>query len=253
MIGPVQAPRLGKVGASMSDAFHIISFGSELPERYADCAKRMQQRCIELDLDRDVRILPFPPDRGTAVTLHKPVFISDRLSDLREPVLWLDCDTSLEARPVLPSGDWDVGFVPNTLEHQRKVRPFSSFAIALKPTPEALHFLAVWRYLCAWEELSPLWDHQRMCWAWQMCPDLEVANIAGGLAGAVVRDLGRPKEHDLRGLDSLPPPSARVRRSPPASLRLDLRTGPRVLRFLRERFRQASAGRRPGSAGSGRD
>ena len=80
--------------------------------------------------------------------------------------------------------------------------PVSGFAVAFRPTERTFHFLEIWKYLCDWPDLAPGGDHRRMCWARRMT-DLREVNIAAGLRGAVVRDQGKAKEHDLRGLQGL--------------------------------------------------
>jgi hypothetical protein len=74
--------------------------------------------------------------------------------------------------------------------------------VAFRPTEPTFHFLEIWKYLCDWPDLAPGGDHKRMCWARRMT-DLREVNIASHLQGAVVRDKGKAKEHDLHGMQGL--------------------------------------------------
>lgn len=202
----------------MSSAWRLISFGSRVPAEYCEAAQRLAQQCRSFGIDCFIQIIDFEVAERKHIVLHKPSFILQQLREKPQTTLWLDCDTALQAAPSLPSqGSWDVGFLPNTLRStvpkllrgfgvRRRFRsrdnPVSGFAVAFRPTERTFHFLEIWKYLCDWPDLAPGGDHRRMCWARRMT-DLREVNIAAGLRGAVVRDQGKAKEHDLRGLQGL--------------------------------------------------
>lgn len=200
--------------------WRVISFGSTNPAEYAEAAQCLSERCQQLGIDSYVKILDFGNADRKDIVLRKPTFIREQLERSPVKTLWLDCDAAVvDAFRSFPSDEgWDVGFLPNTMRKStpqifstlsRLVSPasrwtntVSGFAVALRPTKATFHFLKVWEHLCAWRDLAEGGDHKRMCWARRMV-DLREINIAGHLQGVVVRDKGRGKEHDLRGLENV--------------------------------------------------
>ena len=199
----------------MSTAWRIISYGSSEPALYSEAARRLRGQCESLGIDCHIPVIDFKIVDRKHICLYKPTFILEQLNRFPIPTLWLDCDAALVGAPDLPWEDpWDLGFVPNT--RRRKTRDFlvktgfrarstrwvntvSGFAVAFRPTEATFHFLAIWNYLCKWPDLAPGGDHKRMCWARNMMKLREV-NIAQYLQKCVVRDVGKDKEHDLRGM-----------------------------------------------------
>jgi len=199
----------------MSSAWRLISFGSRVPAEYGEAAQKLAEQCRSLGIDCFVPIIDFDGAERKHIVLSKPTFILKQLRENPEPTLWLDCDTALEALPALPwQKEWDVGFLPNMLRpgllrriglrrpSRRWENPVCGFAVAFRPTEPTFHFLEIWKYLCDWPDLAPGGDHKRMCWARRMT-DLREVNIASHLQGAVVRDKGKAKEHDLHGMQGL--------------------------------------------------
>jgi hypothetical protein len=200
----------------VSSAWRLISFGSRVPPEYAEAAQNLARQCRSLGIDCFVPIIDFEGAERKRIVLYKPSFILEQLRENPEPTLWLDCDTALEALPSLPwEKEWDVGFLPNALRRKmpgvlrrlggrspRRDNPVSGFAVAFRPTERTFHFLEIWKYLCDWPDLASGGDHRRMCWAREMT-ELREVNIASHLQGTVVRDKGKAKEHDLRGLQKL--------------------------------------------------
>lgn len=202
----------------MSTTWRIISFGSSEPVLYSQAARRLRGQCESLGIDCYVPVIDFEIVERKHICLYKPTFILDQLKQTPMPTLWLDCDAALVGTPSLPwDDDWDLGFVPNTqrsnaggflakVGFRRQTRHWvntvSGFAVAFRPTEAAFHFLEIWKYLCAWPDFASGGDHKRMCWARKMM-ELREVNIARYLQGCVVRDAGKGKEHDLRGMHKL--------------------------------------------------
>ena len=210
----------------MSTAWRIISYGSSEPALYSEAARRLRGQCESLGIDCHIPVIDFEIVDRKHICLYKPTFILEQLNRFPIPTLWLDCDAALVGAPDLPWEDpWDLGFVPNT--RRRKVRDFlakvgyrqqsrrwvntvSAFAVAFRPTEATFHFLEVWKYLCDWPDLAVDGDHKRMSWARMMTEfrkkrmvKLKEINIARYLQGCIVRDSGKKKEHDLRGMHKI--------------------------------------------------
>lgn len=193
----------------------IISFASKEPGVYAESANSLIRQCENFGYAHDIRIIDFNGADRKTIVLAKPGFIFSVLEESREPILWLDCDTGLNRpfRRVPSKADWDVGFVPDLarspffrlkrlIRPRRKVRHINSasgFAVALQPTAAAFHYLNVWKYLCAWDDLAAGGDHVRMNWSRAMV-SLREQNIAKYLDGSLVVNQGRKKETKVRGL-----------------------------------------------------
>lgn len=202
----------------MKSTWRIISFGSSEPVLYAQAALRLREQCESLEIDCYIPVLDFEIVERKHICLHKPSFILEQLKQAPIPTLWLDCDAALLGVPSLPwDGGWDIGFVPNTQRRNTRgflaqagfrrrsshwVNTVSGFAVAFRPTQATFHFLEIWKYLCEWPDLASGGDHKRMCWARKMTESREV-NVARYLQGCVIRDSGKDKEHDLRGMHKL--------------------------------------------------
>lgn len=190
--------------------YTVISFGSKEPAIYAQCADRLNNRCLEYSIPAHIEKIDFAPNADREqIVLHKPFFIKRTLQSLKSPVLWFDCDTDL-IQPLpksLPTGDWDVGFAPNTnysvksriraiAKFRRRAiydNPTTGFAIAFNYTEQSLKFLETWKYLCAWKELAAGGDHIRMSWSRLICPVKE-RNIAAFLHRRAIINKGRKFE-----------------------------------------------------------
>lgn len=199
----------------MSTTWRVISFGSKEPASYSQAAQDLRGQCESLGVDCYIPIIDFGIVDRKHICLYKPSFILEQLKQAPIPTLWLDCDAALVSVPILPWADeWDIGFVPNTRRRRNRdflakigfrrqsprwVNTVSGFAVVFRPTQATFHFLEIWNYLCDWPDLASGGDHKRMCWARNMT-ELREINVARYLQGCVVRDMGKNKEHDLRGM-----------------------------------------------------
>lgn len=80
----------------------IVSFYTE-DWKYPKYAKRMQNKCKELELDCYIQKME---SKGGWLqnTCMKPQFILDCLLKFKRPILWLDVDTNIVRKPTLLNG-----------------------------------------------------------------------------------------------------------------------------------------------------
>jgi len=123
-------------------------------------------------------------------TLYKPTFIKEMLGF--GTIVWIDADCEVLNTFELPSGDWDVGFMPHPIDKNRdNYTPWCGFLIALKPTEKTKRFVDLWEYLCQWQGLRQ-GDHERMMWALATMQSqehkIEVINLLQNLRGNIYMD-----------------------------------------------------------------
>lgn len=193
----------------------VVSFASKEPSIYEKSASELRRQCEYFGYSHDIRTIDFKGADRKHIVLFKPTFLLTILEASSEPILWLDCDTGLirPFRQACTSTSWDVGFAPDlsrspALYLNRLVRGHTKvkrdnaaagFAIALRPTSAAIHFVRVWKHLCDWRELAPGGDHIRMNWARKMVTIRE-QNIGKYLDGSVIFNQGKGATRTVRGL-----------------------------------------------------
>ena len=168
----------------------IVSYATD-DDRYRPALERLIESCERHGIEHSTEL--FPPHDRKEVQLYKPTFILDQLSRHQQQVVWLDADSVVTGCFDLPYKKWDIGLIPNNRKSQRN--PVCSFVVAARPTPEAEHFLEVWKYLCDWPGLSRFPDHARLVWARGMAHEsYREIDLTDSITGCVVRDKGNNKE-----------------------------------------------------------
>lgn len=106
-------------------------------------------------------------------------YIRSKLEELNRPIIWMDCDDGLTGKPELPDEEFDFGYMRNPTKARKRL-PIIAGLLAFHPTTAAYHFLDVWEYLCAWDDLEPMGgNHIRLIHAFNICNDVEARKRTG--------------------------------------------------------------------------
>lgn len=142
----------------MDETVFIISFATG-NSPYPEYLSQLKRDCENVGLECYTEVLSRVTDKKEA-TLHKPVFIKNKLLQSEYTVVWVDADTRIFAPFSLPSEaeSWDVALTCRGVEYGR----YSDGIHVWRFTENALHLLSVWQYLCAWREMCYFGDHKRL-------------------------------------------------------------------------------------------
>lgn len=110
------------------------------------------------------------PSKGSWIKncAHKAIFIQRTLKELKEPVLWLDADATVEKYPVL----FDTIEADFAAFRKRMVsggRELLSGTLYFRPCDNVELLLASWILQCA--KAPGLWDQRALALAWKEMPD----------------------------------------------------------------------------------
>jgi hypothetical protein len=98
-------------------------------------------------------------DAYDKLNLYKPTFILEKIKQLKEPVIWIDADTTVFAEITeFNDSPCDIGFAIR--EHDCKT-PHAAF-IYFSNTSKSIEFLKKWEELCEDKKYKP-WDCTEHC------------------------------------------------------------------------------------------
>lgn len=172
----------------------VVSYGTQ-DGTYDKALYRLRDTQDQHGFDHDLHVIP--PDTRELICRRKPSFLLSMLEKHNQPIVWIDADAVVTRSFSLPTGNWDLGFIPNTLRNRRHVYPVASFVVAVQPTEASRSFLRTWNHLCQWQE-SPKGDHHRLHPArlLQRKEYVEM-DLVKPLRRAIIRDLGGHKENTV--------------------------------------------------------
>lgn len=133
---------------SHMEKFKVISFYSE-PKKdstyYTDCYKKFKADCDKFSVDYDIKKLE---GHGNYYknTRMKPQFILDAINKFKMPVMWMDIDTKLKSKPVIPRGDFDICCVRHSIKNQPYL--FYAHLLYFRYNDEVVSFLKDWVKKC---------------------------------------------------------------------------------------------------------
>lgn len=165
----------------------IVSFATkDIP--YYSYGKNFEKNMAALNIPYNIEYIePLTPAKSNERLLNdarkkkdtgrtRGAFLYRKLQEFNSPIVWVDCDDGFICAPSIPDIEFDVGFIKN-LTNSKDRLPIMAGLIVLKPTPNAFHFLKVWDYLNAWDELEPVGgSHIRLCYARNICFGKETKN-----------------------------------------------------------------------------
>jgi hypothetical protein len=144
----------------LAPAFTVISFWCGHPA-YREAAQRLIADCERLGLRHDIAELS-GSDSWMQNTRRKPQFILDALRRHRQPLLWVDADSSMLRHPgPLLDLNFDVGAAALPPKATIRVLGYPDISIAaaslfFNDTPAAVAFLEQWTARTQREHRPPI-------------------------------------------------------------------------------------------------
>lgn len=144
----------------------VISFYTDNGE-YPAYADRLRTQCDALNLNHLIEKLPDTGDRLTN-SKFKPKFISDCISKIKGPILWVDVDNSLLSSPNFILDRMDtMDFMVQLYPEGNKFK-FHISVMFFNNTEQSLFFLNDWITECA---ISPACDELHLDNLWKRYGD----------------------------------------------------------------------------------
>ncbi len=124
----------------------IISYGTK--NKHSASVKRLRKSCDNLNVPNIIILKDdslFKDERSKY--LYKPTFILEMLEALNEPVIWMDADSYLIARPKISHYPYDFGYVKSPPNSHKWFADSCHIH-----TPSNIPFLKKWKELCLEEK-----------------------------------------------------------------------------------------------------
>jgi hypothetical protein len=168
----------------------VISYGTK--SRYEKCVYRLIDSCETLGVDYTVDL--FDDFGGNKVhRLYKPTYILNKIRELKCPVMWIDIDSLLQAKPKIGEFDFDFGYL---LAFKMNSRWFADSCHFHNYTKEQISFLKHWKRLCAEDKVGSSGKcHPKVIRAYaDMNNKIKTKDCSSWMRGCYTRNFGKRKE-----------------------------------------------------------